>query len=107
MIARIWSAQTTPDSWPAYEHHFTKNVTPELRAIEGYAGAKLLKREVGASFEITVISFWQSWLAIDAFAGPHREVAVVAPSAAALLTDYDRAVTHFEVAASDTTEADR
>jgi len=107
MIARIWSARTTPDNWPAYEHHFTQNVTPELHAIEGYAGAKLLKREVGASLEITVISFWQSWQAIDAFAGPHREVAVVAPSAAALLTDYDRIAKHYEVAVSDAATSDR
>jgi heme-degrading monooxygenase HmoA len=74
----------------------------ELREIKGYAGAKLLKREVDGAIEITVITFWQSWQAIDAFAGPTRELAVVAPSAAALLTDYDRSVKHYEVAASAT-----
>jgi heme-degrading monooxygenase HmoA len=102
MIARTWSARTTLENWPAYEHHFTKNVSPELRAIKGYAGAKLLKRDNAGTLEITVITFWQSWQAIDAFAGPQREVAVVAPSAAALLIDYDRVVQHHEVAASDT-----
>jgi heme-degrading monooxygenase HmoA len=106
MIARTWSARTTPENWPAYEHHFTKNVTRELRGLEGYTGAKLLKREIGETLEITVITFWRSWQAIDAFAGPQREVAVVAPSAAALLTDYDRIVKHHEVAASDTVASD-
>jgi heme-degrading monooxygenase HmoA len=106
MIARIWSARTTLENWPAYEHHFTKNVVAELREISGYAGAKLLKHEVEARVELTVITFWQSWEAIDAFAGPERKTAVVAPSAAALLIDYDRSVKHYEVAASYTAVSD-
>jgi len=48
-----------------------------------------------------VLTVWQSNSAIDAFAGPDREAAVVAPEAAALLTDYDRRVRHFEVATTD------
>jgi hypothetical protein len=47
------------------------------------------------------MTIWQSNSAIDAFAGPDREAAVVAPEAAALLTDYDRRVRHFEVAMAD------
>ena len=52
-------------------------------------------------FEILVITVWQSFSAIDAFAGPDREAAVVAPEAAALLTHYDRRVRHFEIARTD------
>ena len=98
MIARIWSARTTPSNWPAYEHHFTVNVVPELRAVDGYVFSNLLKRDTGAEIEITVLTVWRSQEAIAAFAGPDREAAVVAPSAAALLTDYDRRVRHYEVA---------
>ena len=47
------------------------------------------------------MTVWQSNPAIEAFAGPDREAAVVAPEAAALLTDYDRRVRHFEVATTD------
>jgi hypothetical protein len=50
--------------------------------------------------EIVVTTYWQSLAAIDAFAGPDREFAVVAAEAAALLTDYDRRVRHYEVAQS-------
>jgi len=103
MIARIWSARATPEKWPAYEHHFARNVLPELREIAGYVSAKLLKREVGAEIEITVITMWDSWAAIDAFAGTDREAAVVAPDAAALLVDYDRRVRHCDVVLRDTT----
>jgi heme-degrading monooxygenase HmoA len=107
MIARIWSARTSSENWPRYDHHFTKNVVPELQAVRGYAGAQLLKRQAGEPVEITVITFWQSWEAIDAFAGADREAAVVAPEAASLLTKYDRRVRHFEVAFSDKFAAGR
>jgi heme-degrading monooxygenase HmoA len=102
MIARIWSARATHENWPAYEQHFAENVLPELREIKGYVSANLLRRDTGAEIEINVITVWESWKAIDAFAGADREAAVVAPSAAALLKDYDRRVKHSEVAVSDT-----
>jgi heme-degrading monooxygenase HmoA len=101
MIARIWSARTTLQNWPAYEEHFTQNVLPELRAVAGYISSNLLKREAGREIEITVITFWRSLEAIDAFAEPDREAAVVAPSAAALLLDFDRRVRHYELVLAD------
>jgi heme-degrading monooxygenase HmoA len=101
MIARFWSARTTPQNWPAYEHHFTQNVIPELRAVDGYVASNLLKRDVGNEVNITVITFWRSFEAIDGFASADREAAVVAPSAAALLTDFDRRVQHYELAFAD------
>jgi heme-degrading monooxygenase HmoA len=47
-----------------------------------------------------VTTYWQSFAAIDAFAGSDRESAVVADEAAALLTDFDHRVRHYEVAIS-------
>jgi heme-degrading monooxygenase HmoA len=101
MIARLWSARTTFQNWPAYQEHFAKNVLPELRAVDGYISSNLLKREAGSELEITVITVWRSLEAIDAFAQPDREAAVVAPNAAALLLDFDRRVRHYEVIAPD------
>jgi len=101
MIARMWSARATPQNWPAYQEHFTQNVLPELRDVDGYASSNLLKREAGAEVEITVITVWRSLEAIDAFAQPDREAAVVAPNAAALLLDYDRSVRHYDLALAD------
>ena len=103
MIARIWSARTTPQNWPAYERHFNDSVLPELRGISGYLGANLLKRVDAGEVQITVLTLWRSPDAIDAFAKPDREAAVVAPLAASLLTTYDRRVRHYEVASLDGT----
>jgi len=101
-IARIWSARATHENWPQYEQHFTNSVLPELRKIDGYVSSNLLKRHNRREIEITVITMWDSWEAIDSFAGAECETAVVAPSAAALLSDYDRCVRHYDVARSDT-----
>jgi len=103
MIARLWSARTTPQNWPAYERHFNESVLPELRSIAGYIGSQLLKLDTAGEIEITVLTWWQSLEAIDAFAKPDREAAVVAPLAASVLTTYDRRVRHYEVAAFDGT----
>ena len=101
MIARLWSARTTPQNWPSYERHFNESVLPELRIIAGYIGANLLKRADAGEIEITVLTMWRSFEAIDAFAKPDREAAVVAPLAASVLTTYDRRVRHYEVASLD------
>src|ERR1700740_3018774 len=106
-IARIWSARATPENWPQYEQHFTNSVLPELREIDGYFSSNLRKRHNGREIEITVITMWDSWEAIASFAGADRETAVVAPSAAALLIDYDRRVRHCDVARSDTASGQR
>ena len=58
-------------------------------------------RRVRSEIEIVVETTWRSLDAIRAFAGPDLESAVVAPEAAALLTNYDRRVHHSEIAVMD------
>ena len=101
MIARLWSARTTTTLSTGYLEHFWQSVVPELRKIDGYLSASVLVRPHRDWVEILVVTIWQSFEAIDAFAGPNRESAVVASAAAALLTDYDRIVRHYEVAQMD------
>jgi heme-degrading monooxygenase HmoA len=101
MIARLWSACAVQANSQAYLQHFSRAVLPELRKLEGFISHTVLARPVASEVEIQVITIWQSLAAIDAFANPDREAAVVAPEAAALLARYDRRVRHFEVATSD------
>jgi heme-degrading monooxygenase HmoA len=97
MIARVWSAQTTPAQAPAYARHLREQVLPALRQVPGYVGAKLLERALAGAIEIVVITFWESAEAVQRFAGADLEEAVVAEEAAALLTRFDRRVRHYEV----------
>jgi hypothetical protein len=101
MIARLWSAHTTPALSDSYLLHFEQSVRPELQRFEGFLGAAVCTRPIPGSVEILVTTYWQSFTAIDAFAGADRESAVVAPEAAALLTEFDKRVRHYEVAISE------
>ena len=98
MLARFWSANTTPALAESYRQHFEQAVQPQLRKLDGFLGATLFTRPLPGAVEILVITYWQSFAAVDAFAGSDRESAVVAPEAAALLTDFDKRVRHYEVA---------
>jgi heme-degrading monooxygenase HmoA len=101
MIVRLWSARTSKAQSKDYLRHFRDSVLPALRKFEGYISSSVLARPKDDEIEILVITVWNSFTAIDAFARPDREAAVVAPEAAALLTDYDRHARHFEVAFAD------
>jgi len=101
MIARLWSARTSTALYSKYMEHFWHDVAPTLRKVDGYLSASLMVRSHGDVVEILVITVWHSYQAIDAFAGPSRDTAVVASAAAALLSDYDRRVRHYEIAQVD------
>ena len=101
MIARFWSAQTTPARAPAYVDHLRTHVLPTVRRVDGYAGAMLLERDAPDAVEIIVITWWRSLEAIRGFAGADPEEAVVAAEAAALLTAFDRRVRHYELVVED------
>jgi heme-degrading monooxygenase HmoA len=101
MIARLWSAQTTSAQAPAYVDHLRNQVLPTIHKVDGYAGALLLERTLPDMVEIIVITFWQSNDAIRKFARADLEEAVVAEEAAAVLTQFDQCVRHYEVAVKD------
>ncbi|HEV2356917.1 MAG TPA: antibiotic biosynthesis monooxygenase [bacterium] len=101
MIARVWTARTTPAQAPAYADHLRARVLPQLRALDGYAGAWLLRRDAGGGSELIVVTRWRSTQAVHAFAGADVDAAVVEPEAAALLSRYDTRVRHYEIVVDD------
>jgi heme-degrading monooxygenase HmoA len=98
MVARTWYARTTQQSVSLYRKHYVEKNLPKLRAVKGFIGAQLYTRMEDESVEIFVVTFWKSFDAIDAFASPDREAAVVPPDMAPLLVSYDPRVRHFEIA---------
>jgi heme-degrading monooxygenase HmoA len=105
MIERVWSARTTRDKLTAYAEYFRRVVVPELATVAGYRGHRLLHRTMPGlatstavdAIEIVVVTEWESLDVIRAFAGADVDRAVVHDEAAALFTDYDHTVRHYEV----------
>jgi heme-degrading monooxygenase HmoA len=101
MVERVWSARTTADGAARYAAYFGRVVLPELAAVPGYCGARLLQRDLRGGIEVVVATRWMSLDAIRGFAGDDIERAVVHDEAAALFSDYDHTVRHFEIVRND------
>jgi heme-degrading monooxygenase HmoA len=97
MIVRSWRGRTPSSNANAYVEFFKRKVLPILRAIDGFAGASLLKQDRPNDVEFLVLTRWTSLDAIRAFAGDDIRKAVVEPEAAVLLASFDPTVEHFEV----------
>jgi heme-degrading monooxygenase HmoA len=98
MIARMWRGTATGAKAGDYHRHFTTNVVPHLKEIDGNKGALLLQRDVDGQVEFVAITCWDSMEVVKRFAGAKPEVAVVEPQAQAALSTFDDFVTHYEVA---------
>jgi len=106
MIARTWRGTATAAKANDYYRHFTTNVAPHLKTIDGHRGAFLLRRQVEretesqteAQVEFIAVTFWDSIETIKKFAGPKPEVAIVEPEGQAALSSFDDFATHYEVA---------
>jgi heme-degrading monooxygenase HmoA len=107
VIARTWSGRTTVDKQDAYIAHFTMNVLPELRKLDGFVEASLLRQERGPDVGIFVITTWTSKDAIRGFAGEDIERAVVEPEAVSALTSFDASVQHWEILSSSSASLDQ
>lgn len=97
MIVRSWRGRAAVTNQHAYVEHFRQNVLPELRELDGFLGASLLKTNLAEEVEFLVLTRWASIDAIRAFAGDKVEQAVVEPQAVAALLNFDRTVRHYEV----------
>jgi heme-degrading monooxygenase HmoA len=97
MILRVWRGRADLERGDAYVEHFRRHVVAELRAVSGFLGADLVRREVDGGLEFTVCTRWVSMDAVRCFAGAEPDRAVVDPGAVAALRSYDDHVTHHVV----------
>ncbi len=99
MIVRTWSATADAAGAGNYSRYFDDTLLPQLRELPGFAGAYLLRRDLGedGTVELTTHTFWESPEAIRAFAGDDTTLSVVEPEAQAMLLDFDRTAAHRSV----------
>jgi heme-degrading monooxygenase HmoA len=96
MVVRFWSARTTQARFPDYVRHFNLNLLPSLRSVDGFLEARILSQSDGAVVQFIVETLWSSMEAVDRFAGPDPEAAVIPDEVLPLLTSYDRRVRHYQ-----------
>ncbi|MBR0716616.1 antibiotic biosynthesis monooxygenase [Bradyrhizobium liaoningense] len=97
MIARIWCATATREKAASYQHHFASRVLPHLKAIDGFSGAKLLRRNTSDGIELLAMTLWQSLDSVRAFTGSDPERAIVDADAQAMLSTFDETAFNYEI----------
>ena len=98
MIARIWRGWAVPGRADDYQRHYETEVSEHLRALSGFRGAQLLRRDEGGEVVFTSVAWFADLDAVRGFAGDDYERAVVEDAARAALSRWDERVSHHEVA---------
>jgi heme-degrading monooxygenase HmoA len=97
MISRHWKGTVKRGCADAYIAHLERETFPSLRRLPGFVEASILRRETEEGTEFQIVTVWQSFDAIQAFAGPDLTAAVVPDAAQRLMATYDRFVVHYEI----------
>jgi len=97
MIARTWRGATKASDGDAYVEYLQKTGIHEYKATPGNKGVIALRRERDGKTEFFLVSLWDDWDAVRAFAGPTPEKAVYYPEDDRFLVERDNHVDHYEV----------
>ena len=97
MIARIWTGFTRESDKDTYYEYLQKTGVKEYASVRGNRGVWVLRRMAEGRVEFTLMTMWDSWEAIRAFAGPDYEKAVYYPEDKKFLLEMDPKVKHYEV----------
>lgn len=97
MIARIWRGVTRESDKDTYFEYLQRTGLKEYASIPGNRGVWVLRRVHDGTAEFTLISLWESWDAIKAFAGADYEGAVYYPEDKKFLLEMLPKVEHHEI----------
>jgi len=97
MIARIWRGVTDASRADEYMGYLEETGLREYRKTPGNRGVLVLRRREGGTAEFLLLTLWESWNAIRAFAGAEVSKAVYYPRDAEFLREMEPEVRHYEV----------
>jgi heme-degrading monooxygenase HmoA len=97
MIARIWRGTVRESDKDIYYEYLQKTGLKEYAETPGNRAVHILRRVFDGKCEFFLLTLWESWDAIKAFAGEDYEKAVYYPEDEKFLIDRGPTVEHFEV----------
>lgn len=100
MIARLWHGAVEAARADDYMRYLEKTGLPDYRATPGNRGVYALRRTEARVEHFLLVSLWESWEAIRAFAGEDLDRARYYPEDAGFLLELEPTVTHYEVCAA-------
>jgi heme-degrading monooxygenase HmoA len=97
MIARTWRGATKASDGDRYVEYLQQTGIREYKETPGNKGVIALRRERDGKTEFFLVSLWDTWDAVRAFAGPELDKAVYYPEDDRFLVERDDHVDHYEV----------
>jgi heme-degrading monooxygenase HmoA len=97
MIARVWHGVAPEDKAEEFLDYVKRTGVPGLSSTPGNQGVTVFRRVEQGEVHFLLTSFWQSYEAISAFAGPDIERARYYPDDEKYLIELEPNVTHYEV----------
>lgn len=99
MILRLWKGKVLREVAEEYTDYQYQVGPPGYRDVSGNLAIFMLAREYQSMYEIAMVTLWESWEAIEAFAGKPMDRAVYYDRDFDYLIDPPKRVEHFEVLA--------
>lgn len=103
VVAREWKGRVAPARADEYYRYLMEGVT-KIRSIPGSLGVEVMRRSEAGAIEYTVISYWESRKAIEAYAGQDIEKPRHLPRDREFLLELPTRVLHYDVAHADLTQ---
>jgi heme-degrading monooxygenase HmoA len=100
MIARMWRGVVRSKDKDSYYEYLQRTGLEEYASTAGNRGVWVFRRVQKDTVEFTLISLWDSYDAIRAFAGDDFEKAVYYPEDRRFLLEMSPEVEHYEVLGS-------
>jgi heme-degrading monooxygenase HmoA len=100
MIARTWHGRVPTEKADAYYAYLRRTGLADYADTPGNQGVFVLRRSEGAVTHFLLLTLWESFEAIEAFAGPEYELAQYYPEDDDYLLEREPLVTHYEVLSS-------
>ena len=97
MIARTWHGVVRESETEEYLKYLNRTGIPDYRATPGNKGAFVFCRREGDRTHFLLLTLWDSFDAIKAFAGDDHEKARYYPEDRRYLLELEPHVTHYEV----------
>lgn len=105
MIARTWHGVVPAEKADAYHEFLLESGVPDYQQTPGNRGVYIFRRIEGDVAHFLLLTLWDSFDAIRAFAGPDVDRARYYPEDKDFLLEFEPTVTHYEVLASRTRDS--
>lgn len=105
LIARVWHGVVPAERADAYRSYLERTGLADYRATPGNRGVQVLRREADGHTHFLLITYWDSYAAIRAFAGEDLDRARYYPEDAEFLVELEERVLHYEVVGSPASAA--